>query len=490
MAVISSDKKGRGVTVTDEGGELMSIREAAKTLGVHPSTLRNWDRAGRLKAVRVGSRRDRRFKKSEVLAQAGGEAPARRVAQIAKALGTTPAALSEIAAQCQAAVDALRPSALAGKELRDSVAHAMDVMDPLRAVDSQLSGWLTHLNAQLSESLPRFEELFKPILWEQKLFGDQMRDYLGSLSEALSSKLYGQFAATQAELFSSEAIAAFARSLSPAGVGEAGSLVSEQIRANIAAYQDLSRAVLWDLQAVAAAVDKRLPFAELKLAGGLLASATSLAADFRAEASQAATTAVKKPNVFRYFHDEARDVAGPELLSDGELEAQLKAVKSFRAANAGLGVVEACGRINRAAQLRRQGPLLLPSVDTVTAGARLPLSSAGNEAEFSEVVDGLYKFIFEASDDGRRLRALAEPHEYAVVEDIVVLRHYYRHDLAQGASMRDSTRRFGRVGDVFERLVGRRFPRSAADWHRACLALMERVEALVTAVADRLEGRK
>jgi len=308
--------------------------------------------------------------------------------------------------------------------------------------------------------------------------------------EPFSSGVYARLAVTQAELFSAQAITTLAGSFEAGGILGASSPVWDQISANIAAYQDLTRAALWDVEAVTAAVDKRLPFAELKLAGGLLASATSLAADFRTKTGEAGTTAVKKPNVFRYFHGEARQIAAPEALNDGELEAQLRAVKSFRAGNAGLGVVEACGRINRMAQLRRQDPILPPSVDTVTTGARLPLSFAGDEAEFSEVVDGLYKFIFEASDDGRRLRALAEPHEYAVVEDIVVLRQYYRHDLAQGASIRDSTRRFGRVGDVFERLVGRRLPRSAADWHRACLALIQRVEALVTAVADRLEGRK
>jgi len=476
--------------VTEEASELMSIREAAKTLGVHPSTLRNWDRAGRLKAVRVGSRRDRRFKKSEVLAEAQAQAPAGGVAEIAKALGTTPAGLTNILAPYEAAMDALKPLAAMEKQIRDSFAHAKDFMDSMRAVEEFVKGSIGEVYEAAGGGDAPISELLRPILWEQKLFGDHMRGYLASMAEAFPSKVYQQFAATQAELFSTQAIATLVGSFEASSILGASSPVWDQISANIGAYQDLTRAALWDVEAVTAAVDKRLPFAELKLAGGLLASATSLTADFRSEVRQAATTGVKKPNLFRYFHDEARDVAGPDLLSDGELEAQLKAMKSFRAGNAGLGVVEACGRINRMAQLRRQDPVFPPSVDTLTTGARLPLSFAGNEAEFSEVVDGLYKFIFEAADDGRRLRALAEPHEYAVVEDIVVLRQYYRHDLAQGASTRDSTRRFGRVGDVFERLVGRRLPLSAGDWHRACLALIQRVEALVTAVADRLEGRK
>lgn len=508
MPLISFRKKGRTGTMLDEADELIGIRDAAKRLGVHPSTLRNWDRAGRLKAVRVGSRRDRRFKKAEVLAEAQAQRRdelvtakdlkqaarlARQgssIADIAKAVGTTPVGLNDLLARCQAAVDALGPSALAGKELRDSVAHAMDVMDPLRAVDSQLSGWLTHLNAHLTESLPRFGELFKPILWEQKLFGDQMRDYLSSVSGALSSKLYEQLAATQAELFSTQAIATLAGSFKATDIVGTSSLVWDQITANIGAYQDLTRAALWDLNAMGLAGDKRLPFAEMKLAGGLLASATSLAADFRTKAGEAGTTAVKKPNVFRYFHDEAREVREPELLSDLELEAQLRDLGSFRAGNAGLDVVESWGRANRAAQLVGRGPIFEPSVDGVVIAARLPLWLAGEETELSDVVDGLYKLIFEASGNGSRLRTLAEPHEYATVQDILILRNYYRHDLAQGASAQDLKRRFRRVGDVFERLVGRRNPSGAADWQTLCLALMRRAEDFLRAIADKLEGRK
>lgn len=501
--------------MTEEVDQLISIREAAKILGVHPSTLRNWERAGKLKAVRVGSRRDRRFRRGNVVAMAEAREPREAVsaanlkelaslvaqsrmreafgAELAKGLGTTPAGLTNILAQYEAAMEPLSPIRDVERAFAKALPRWHEELDAaVLHVLPTLRQSLERFDWSVVDALPTFRSALQPLLWEQKLLAERMHEYIGSLfdAETFSRGVYARLAATQAELFSTQAIATLVGSFDASSVLGASSPVWDQISANIGAYQDLTRAALWDVEAVTAAVDKRLPFAELKLAGGLLASATSLTADFRTKATQAATTGVKKPNLFHYFHDEARHVAGPNLLSDAELELQLKAVKSFRAGNAGLGVVEACGRINRMAQLRRQDPVFPPSVDTLTTGSRLPLSFAGNEAEFSEVVDGLYKFIFEAADDGRRLRALAEPHEYAVVEDIVVLRQYYRHDLAQGASTRDSTRRFGRVGDVFERLVGRRLPLSAGDWHRACLALIQRVEALVTAVADRLEGRK
>ncbi len=45
---------------------LIRIKEAAEILGVNPETLRRWDRSGRLKAIIVSSRGDRRYKKEDI----------------------------------------------------------------------------------------------------------------------------------------------------------------------------------------------------------------------------------------------------------------------------------------------------------------------------------------------------------------------------------------------------------------------------------------
>lgn len=47
--------------------KLLKLSEAAELLNVHPNTLRLWDKRGILKAVRFGQRRDRRYKKENVL---------------------------------------------------------------------------------------------------------------------------------------------------------------------------------------------------------------------------------------------------------------------------------------------------------------------------------------------------------------------------------------------------------------------------------------
>lgn len=43
--------------------KLLRIKQAAELLGVAPLTLRRWDESGRLKAIRVGPRSDRRYER-------------------------------------------------------------------------------------------------------------------------------------------------------------------------------------------------------------------------------------------------------------------------------------------------------------------------------------------------------------------------------------------------------------------------------------------
>lgn len=47
--------------------KLLTIKKASELLGVTPLTLRRWDKSGRLKAVRVGSRGDRRYEEAKLL---------------------------------------------------------------------------------------------------------------------------------------------------------------------------------------------------------------------------------------------------------------------------------------------------------------------------------------------------------------------------------------------------------------------------------------
>lgn len=46
--------------------KLLRIKEAAEMLGINPETLRRWDNQGRLQAVRMGKRKDRRYRIEDI----------------------------------------------------------------------------------------------------------------------------------------------------------------------------------------------------------------------------------------------------------------------------------------------------------------------------------------------------------------------------------------------------------------------------------------
>lgn len=46
--------------------EYLTLSEVSKLLKVHPNTLRNWDKNGTLKPIRIGERKLRRYKKEDV----------------------------------------------------------------------------------------------------------------------------------------------------------------------------------------------------------------------------------------------------------------------------------------------------------------------------------------------------------------------------------------------------------------------------------------
>lgn len=47
--------------------ELLTLMEACDILRCHPNTLRQWDKKGILVAVRFGERRDRRYRREDII---------------------------------------------------------------------------------------------------------------------------------------------------------------------------------------------------------------------------------------------------------------------------------------------------------------------------------------------------------------------------------------------------------------------------------------
>lgn len=55
------------MTAKDDLPEYLTIKEVTGLLKVHENTLRNWDKNGTLKAIRIGGRKIRRWKKTDVI---------------------------------------------------------------------------------------------------------------------------------------------------------------------------------------------------------------------------------------------------------------------------------------------------------------------------------------------------------------------------------------------------------------------------------------
>jgi excisionase family DNA binding protein len=57
-----TDKKG-----VQEVPGLLTLQEACDLLKVHPNTLRQWDKNGTLPAIRLGTKRVRRYRKEDII---------------------------------------------------------------------------------------------------------------------------------------------------------------------------------------------------------------------------------------------------------------------------------------------------------------------------------------------------------------------------------------------------------------------------------------
>jgi len=56
-----------GAQNTADLPELLTLQEACEVLKCHPNTLRQWDKKGILNAVRFGERKDRRYRKEDIM---------------------------------------------------------------------------------------------------------------------------------------------------------------------------------------------------------------------------------------------------------------------------------------------------------------------------------------------------------------------------------------------------------------------------------------
>ena len=57
---------GKDMVSGDQMGPMLTVREVARLLHIHPNTLRRWSDRGRIRAYRITPRGDRRFKRGDI----------------------------------------------------------------------------------------------------------------------------------------------------------------------------------------------------------------------------------------------------------------------------------------------------------------------------------------------------------------------------------------------------------------------------------------
>jgi len=63
---------------------LLTLKQASELLGCHPNTLRQWDKNGLLQAVRFGARKDRRYRRDDILKLTGRTSYVENEKEVAK----------------------------------------------------------------------------------------------------------------------------------------------------------------------------------------------------------------------------------------------------------------------------------------------------------------------------------------------------------------------------------------------------------------------
>ena len=64
--MLIKEEMGKDMINDEHMDDMLTVREVAQLLHVHPNTLRRWSNNGRIRAYRITPRGDRRYKREEI----------------------------------------------------------------------------------------------------------------------------------------------------------------------------------------------------------------------------------------------------------------------------------------------------------------------------------------------------------------------------------------------------------------------------------------
>ena len=141
--------------------------------------------------------------------------------------------------------------------------------------------------------------------------------------------------------------------------------------------------------------------------------------------------------------------------------------------------------INEASRCAGRDPIFKSTSRVISATNELAIPE--DKAGFENLVKNLFILFYESSGCGKRLPSDID--EERIIQKIKELRNHFEHDREHGKDV-DVKRKFRNVGDIYEYLIGKRFPSTQEDWVNAGHALIRKLVDLSNKILKDLESPK
>lgn len=136
-------------------------------------------------------------------------------------------------------------------------------------------------------------------------------------------------------------------------------------------------------------------------------------------------------------------------------------------------------------RLTGERPIFRPSPETELAGG-LMWQPVENKEEFRELIDLVYKSVYEASGNGGQLQKLFKT-SHGAVDNVRLLRHQFFHDPSREREDIARTKAI-RTGELYRNACGSPSPKTREEWQQVQLELLIWLKSLYSDIIKALQG--